>query len=157
MKLRSVKERIIQTLTFEAVGITLVAPSYAYFAGSSIGKGFALIALLSMVILVWAPIYNTLFDFIEHACTGRPASDRPHNLRILHATLHEVSAVSMTCPILIWVGGHTLWGALSFNLGLTLTYTAYTYVFHIVYDRLRPVRGCGLVQQTQYARSQGAT
>ncbi len=153
MKLRSVKERVIQTVAFEAIGIALVAPSYAYFAGSSISKGFALIALLSLVILLWAPIYNTLFDVIDQSCTGRPASDRPHNLRILHATLHEVSAVTMTCPILIWFGGHTIWGALSFNLGLTLTYTAYTYVFHIIYDRLRPVQGYELAQHNQYARS----
>ncbi|WP_170562386.1 chlorhexidine efflux transporter [Ruegeria atlantica] len=30
--------------------------------------------------------------------------------------------------------------ALALNVGLTLTYTVYTYLFHIIYDRVRPIK-----------------
>ena len=139
MTLRSFRERVIQTSSFELIGILFVAPIYAHLIGSSTMHGFILIALLSVAILVWAPIFNTAFDMIDRHFTNRPACKRPHKLRLVHATLHEVTAVMITCPLLIWVGGHTLPGALAVNFGLTVTYTIYTYVFHIIYDRLRPV------------------
>ncbi|UWR01837.1 PACE efflux transporter [Ruegeria conchae] len=139
MTLRSVKERVIQTSSFELVGIFFVSPIYAQLAGSSMVHGFATIAVLSIAVMVWSPIFNTFFDVIDRHFTNRLACKRPHRLRVLHATLHEVTAILITCPLLMWIGGHTLSAALAFNLGLTLTYSIYTYFFHMIYDRLRPV------------------
>ena len=140
MTVRSLKERIIQTGSFELIGIAFVSPLYAKITGASMAHGVTIIAMLSVAILIWSPVFNTLFDLIERRCTCRLACKRPHTLRIVHATLHEVTAVAITCPLLIFVGGHSLGSALALNVGLTLTYTAYTYVFHIFYDRLRPVQ-----------------
>jgi uncharacterized membrane protein len=140
MTLRSPKERVIQTLCFEAGGVALLSPAYAYLTGASMAGGFATIALLSIVIMIWAPVYNTLFDYIERERSGRLASDRSKGMRILHALLHEASSVLITCPLLIWLGGHSLTSALFINVSLTLTYVVYTYVFHIFYDRWRPVQ-----------------
>ncbi|WP_170382060.1 PACE efflux transporter [Ruegeria atlantica] len=140
MTLRTFKERIIQTGSFEVIGIAIVSPTYAYLVGASMVHGFALITLLSIVVLIWSPIFNTLFDLIERNCTCRLACERPHQLRLVHAVMHEVTAVLITCPLLMLIGGHTLKTALLVNLGLTITYSVYTYFFHIVYDRIRPVR-----------------
>ncbi len=139
MTIRSFKERIIQTVSFEIIGILCVAPIYAHVTGASTVHGLILIAMLSVAVLIWAPIFNTAFDMIDRHFTNRLACKRPHRLRIVHATLHEVTAIMMTCPLLIWIGGHSLPGALAVNLGLTVTYTIYTYLFHLLYDRLRPV------------------
>lgn len=139
MTIRSTKERALQTAAFEGIGIVAVSPIYAYVAQSAMIEGVALIMLLSAVILIWSPVFNTLFDRIEFALVSRPASERPHHIRIVHAITHEVSAVMLTCPILMWVGGHSLASALAFNLGLTIVYTAYTYAFHLAYDHLRPI------------------
>jgi uncharacterized membrane protein len=58
----------------------------------------------------------------------------------MHAALHELTAVAVTWPV-IWAMTSLTWTeALVADLGLTLAYTAYAYVFHIVFDRLRPVR-----------------
>ncbi|GAA6160816.1 hypothetical protein NBRC116589_29900 [Ruegeria sp. HU-ET01832] len=146
MTLRTFKERVIQTGSFELIGIAFVSPVYAYIAGSSMAHGFALITLLSIVILIWSPIFNTLFDLLERNQTCRLACARPHRVRIIHAVLHEVTAVIITCPLMMYVGGHSLKTALAFNLGLTITYSVYTYVFHIVYDRLRPVQPVRAIQ-----------
>ena len=140
MTIRSFKERILQTVSFEVIGIAVVSPAYAHLTGASMAHGFAMIALLSVVIMIWSPIFNTLFDLIERHRTQRLACERPQHLRIIHAGLHEITAVMITCPLLMALGGHSLATALMVNLGLTITYSIYTYVFHFTYDRLRPVK-----------------
>jgi uncharacterized membrane protein len=37
------------------------------------------------------------------------------------------------------IGGHGFLDALSIDIGLTVVYVAYGYLFHIVYDMLRPI------------------
>lgn len=137
--LRSRRERVIQTLWFEAIGLLLVAPLYAVVAGSGLRESFAMIAVVSLVVMTWSAVYNTLFDMLELRWTGRVASERPHRVRTLHALLHELSAVIVSCPV-IYAMTPLSWGeALVADLGLTLAYAAYAYVFHLVFDRLRPV------------------
>lgn len=139
MLIRSTRERIFQTLCFEFVGILLVTPMYAFFTGITAGESLVVIVLLSVAILVYSPLHNTIFDFIEAKKTDRIACQRPHSVRVFHAVSHEVSAVLITCPILVLLSGHTVLEALIVNVGLTAFYSCYTYIFHIIFDRLRPV------------------
>ena len=37
------------------------------------------------------------------------------------------------------VGGHGFWEAVAVDIGLSVLYVIYAYVFHILYDRFRPV------------------
>jgi uncharacterized membrane protein len=138
--LRSTRERVIQTLWFEAIGLLVIAPLYAVVAGAGLKESYAMVAVVSMVVMLWSAVFNTLFDRAELRLTGRVASARPQRLRLLHAALHEFTAVAVTWPV-IWAMTSLTWAeALVADLGLTLAYTAYAYVFHIVFDRLRPVR-----------------
>lgn len=140
MTLRSPRERAIQTLAYEAGGLCLSVPLVALFGGGTTGEAFGLMLALSVAVLVWSPIHNTVFDWVDLRLSGRVASDRPQRWRLVHAASHEATTVVVTLPILIWLGGLGLWAALLADLGLTLLYAAYAYVFHLVYDRLRPVR-----------------
>lgn len=143
MTLRSPRERAIQTLAYEAGGLCLSVPLVVLFGGGTTGAAFVLMLALSAAVLVWSPIHNTVFDWIEFRLTRRLASDRPQRLRLVHAASHEATTVVVTLPILIWLGGLGVWEALLADLGLTLLYAAYAYVFHLVYDRLRPMRPAG--------------
>jgi uncharacterized membrane protein len=136
---RSGLERICQALIFEAGGLLIAVPLYQAFFGRPAGDGLILLALLSLAVLIWTPLHNLAFDRIEHRLTGRSASDRPHALRVLHAVSHEVSPIVVTLPLILWVGQHSLSDALVVNLGLTLFYVGYAYVFYLTYDRLRPL------------------
>ena len=140
MTLRSPRERAIQTLAYEAGGLCLSVPLVALFGGGTAGEAFGLMLALSFAVLVWSPIHNTVFDWLDLSLSGRVASDRPQRWRLVHAASHEASTVVVTLPILIWLGGLGLWAALLADLGLTLLYAGYAYVFHLVYDRLRPVQ-----------------
>ena len=141
--LRSARERVVQTLCFELIGLLLIAPLYTVVAGADMRESFAMVAVISMVVMTWSAIFNTCFDLVELRMTGRVASDRPHGLRSLHAMLHELTAMLVSCPV-IFAMTPLSWGeALLVDLGLTLAYAAYAYVFHLGYDRLRPVRPDG--------------
>ncbi|WP_137111492.1 PACE efflux transporter [Rhodobacter sp. SY28-1] len=140
MSLRSPRERLIQTLAYEAGGLCLSVPLVALFGGGTTGEAFTLMLALSVAVMIWSPIHNTLFDWADLRLSGRLASDRPQGWRLVHAASHEATTVIVTLPILIWLGGMGFWAALLADLGLTLLYAAYAYVFHLIYDRLRPVR-----------------
>lgn len=140
MTLRSPRERILQTVCFEIGGLALATPLYAALTGTHGSEGLAVVAVLALAVMIWSPLHNSLWDWIEHRRTGRVASDRPQAQRIAHALSHEVTSLVVTLPVLMILGGHDLWTALLLDLGLTLFYAGYAYVFHVIYDRLRPVR-----------------
>lgn len=127
----------------------LVTPLYALATGSGTGESIALLALLSLVVMTWSALYNTLFDVVEHRRTGRLASDRPERWRIVHAVGHEVSAVLLTWPIIVAATDLRWVEALLADVALTLVYSAYAYAFHRAYDWWRPV--------TPAARRNGGT
>lgn len=137
---RSAGERALQTLWFEALGIAIVAPLYALATGSSAKSSAVLLIALSLAVMAWAACFNTAFDRLEWRCTGRRASDRPQRWRVVHALLHEASAVLVTWPLIVALTDLGWEEALVADLALTLTYAAYAYVFHLGFDRVRPVR-----------------
>lgn len=140
MTLRSPRERLIQTLSYEIGGLCLSVPLMALFGDRTAGETLWLMLALSVAVMIWSPIHNTVFDRLDFRLSERLASDRPQRWRLVHAASHEATTIVVTLPILIWVGGFDFWSALLADFGLTLLYTAYAYAFHLVYDRLRPVR-----------------
>lgn len=137
--LRDTRERLIQTLGFEAGGLLLVTPLYAWISGAGAGESLRLLAVLAVVVMAWAALFNTLFDRIEHRWTARVASDRPPALRMLHAVALEAGAVLVTWPLIVAMTGMSWGAALLADLGLTAAYMVYGYAYHRLYDRWRPV------------------
>jgi uncharacterized membrane protein len=140
MTLRSSRERVIQSLAYEAGGLGLSVPLFAIFGGGTTGEAFWLMLALSAAVLIWSPFHNTVFDWLEFRLSGRLASDRPKRWRMVHAVSIETTIMLVTVPIMMGLGGLTFQGAILADLGLTLLYVAYAYVFHLVYDQLRPMR-----------------
>lgn len=147
--LRSPRERAIQTLSFEAGGLLLVAPLYALATGSGTGESLGLIAALAAVVMAWAALYNTAFDVVERHLTGRVASARPERWRLVHAIGHEATALVVTWPVIVWLTGLSWWAALVADVALTLVYGAYAYLFHKAYDLWRPVAAPALLATTR--------
>jgi uncharacterized membrane protein len=137
---RSLRERLIQTLWFEALGLALISPLFAQIAGGSAGESLVVLAVLSVAVMAWSALYNAAFDWVEHRRTGRVASDRPHGLRLVHTVGLEVSVLVVTWPLLVALTPLGWGEALAADVGLTLAYTLYGYLFHLGFDQLRPVR-----------------
>jgi uncharacterized membrane protein len=137
--LRNLRERILQTVAFEAGGLVLATPLYAAVSGTPLDESALLLGALAVACMLWCPLHNTAFDWLEARLAGRSASDRPHRWRAVHALSHEVSVVVVTLPLLMSLGGLDFAKALSANTGLTLLYAGYAYLFHLTFDTLRPV------------------
>lgn len=138
--LRTRRERVIQTLWFEALGLALVSPLFAQFVGGSSAESLLVLAALSVVVTGWSALYNTAVDWVELRCTGRVASSRPHRWRLLHAVGLEATAALLTWPLIVALTPLGWLDALVADIGLTVAYTVYGYLFHLAFDRLRPVR-----------------
>jgi uncharacterized membrane protein len=137
--LRSARERIYQTLAYEAGGLLIATPIYSALFDKPAGQSLSLVVALAISAMIWSPLHNTLFDIFELRTTGRVASDRPQTWRIVHAISHEISLIIVTVPLIMMIGGHGLVEAVAIDIGLSLLYAAYAYAFHLAYDRLRPV------------------
>jgi uncharacterized membrane protein len=140
MSLRTARERVVQTLAYEAGGLAVATPIYAMVFQTDAMESAALLVALSVAVMIWSPTHNVLFDLVEWRFTRRVASDRPHYLRFVHAFSHEATALVVTLPVLVALGGLGLGEAILADIGLTIVYTLYAYVFHWLFDRLRPVR-----------------
>ena len=134
----------------------MMTPVYVLIFGTKAGEGFTLLLALSVAVMIWTPVFNTLFDWADLHFSGRVASDRPRELRLVHAGLHEVTAVMVSLPLILWFGGIAFGAALALDLGLTIFFSAYAYWFHLVFDHLRPVPAPLRLQQpvTQSAGQQ---
>ncbi len=139
MKIRSARERIIQTLWFEVIGVLLITPLVAVALGESASNSMGLLVMLSLTAMAMAALFNTLFDWFEAKHSQRVASQRPNSLRILHALMLELFIVTATLPLLKFTLELSWLEAMAGNVALTIIYSLYAYVFHLYYDRLRPV------------------
>lgn len=138
--LRSPRERLLQAVLYEAIGLAILTPAYGYAMGLPLGNSFVTMALISGVVIVWAPTYNAIFDRLMLRWSGRLAHQKTVALRILHAGLYEVTISFFAVPIIAYMSGMGWWVAIIADIGFTIVYFAYTYVFYLIYDWLRPVR-----------------
>ena len=143
MVLRSIRERVIQTLSYEIIGLVLISPLVAAFHGMANSDSVTLLVAVSLTCLAWVPIHNSLFDLVELRCSDRLASDRPQCWRLVHAASLEITSTLVTVPVILWFTGYGFWRAVLFDVSLTLAYMGYAYLFHLTYDRLRPIAGDG--------------
>jgi uncharacterized membrane protein len=137
--LRPIRERIYQTLAYEAGGLVIATPLYALFFEQGTSASLLLMMALSVAVMTWTPLFNTAFDWMDLRLAGRIATERPQALRLAHAALLEASAVVVTLPLVMWFGGHDALTAIGINAGLTAVYAAYAYLFHLAYDQARPM------------------
>lgn len=137
--IRCTRERILQTLWFEGIGLALVSPIFARLSGEHAGESAVMLTVLSIAMMSWSALYNSAFDMFELLFTGRVASARPHGMRIVHAFGNEATALFVTWPLIVVLTRLSWREALVAELGLTSTYALYGYMFHLAFDRLRPV------------------
>ncbi len=140
MSTRTVRERIKQTLWFEVVGIAIFTPALAALSESSGQTSLGVMVALSAAAVAIMSMYNHVFDLIEFRLTGRIASDRPQKLRLVHAALLEAAIALATIPIIKYSLQISWLEALVADVALMVAYAVYGYLFHLTYDRLRPVK-----------------
>jgi uncharacterized membrane protein len=138
--LRRFWDRARQIALFEAGGLLLITPPFAWASGVPLADSLGMLALIALIAALWNAAYNIGFDWVEGRRTGRTADRRPWPLRVAHALGFETGLLIMTLPIVMaWTGMDWL-TALIADLALAVAYTVYAFVFNLAYDRLFPIR-----------------
>lgn len=140
MTIRSPRERLLQSAGYEFGSLVVATPICALLTGTTVATSAGLVIVLTVATMLWAPLFNTVFDRIEWRLSRRVASNRSRRLRLAHAFALEASDTLISVPILMVLGGLDLQQAVIADLGLLAVYMAYTYFYHQVFDWLRPIR-----------------
>nr|WP_299852751.1 PACE efflux transporter [uncultured Roseovarius sp.] len=137
--MRSGKERLKYTISFEVVLMSMLAPAGAFFFDKSLADIGLLGVVLSLKAMLLSLIYNWLFDKID-ARSGRVASDRSTLGRLAHAFGFEISLTVTSLPIYMWWLDLGLIQAFTTDVVVTSFVVLYTFLFTLIYDQFFPVR-----------------
>lgn len=130
---RSTKERIFHSLTFEIIATCITAPIAAWIMGNSILKMGMLTIMFATVAMLCNLVFNFLFDIAQR----RMCFKRTIKVRMLHALLFEVSLIVLLVPIAAWWLSIGFLAAFILDIGFTLFFLPYTFIFNLVYDTIR--------------------
>ncbi|MFZ3032922.1 MAG: chlorhexidine efflux transporter [Parvibaculum sp.] len=136
---RSARERLFQAILYEAIALTLFTPIYSFALDLPMDNSFETLAMISFAVIIWVWIYNSIFDRMMYARTGLLAHEKTPRIRLFHAVLYEVTITFIAVPIILFMSGEPVWIALVIDIAFSFVFAAYTYVFYLVYDRLKPV------------------
>ena len=139
MTLRGLREQFVQGVLLELGLLVLAVPAYSALFGADLGASLALMLSIMVILLVFTPLYCAVFDRIELYRTGRVASDRPPSLRLVHAVGHELVAMLLTVPLILWMTGLPFVAALTLDLTMTLAAVLWVWLFYAAWDRARPL------------------
>ena len=136
--LRSGKDRLRYTLTFEVILMLMLIPAGMLFFDKPMANIGALGVILSVKAMIVNLIYNWIFDKID-ARYGRMSSNRTTLGRIFHAVGFEAFLTVSSLPFYIWLLEIGVIEALLTDIVVTTFVVAYTYVFTLIYDRKYPI------------------
>jgi uncharacterized membrane protein len=127
------RERAVHALIFEVLAVALTAPVLSWVMKMPMAHAGLLTLMISLVAMTWNMIFNSMFDRIErHWRLVRTMA-----MRMVHATAFEAGLVAIVVPLVAWWLDMSLLDALILDIGLLLFFLPYTFVFNLVYDKLR--------------------
>ena len=136
-KLRDGRDRMRHAVIYECVGLILAVPLAAWGFGTDLMDTGLLGIFFSVLAMIWNMIYNHYFDLLLIK-NGRDPARRGFRLRTVHAVLFETGFLVVSVPAIAWWLSLSLIEALAMDLGFTLFYVGYTYVYNWIYDRVFP-------------------
>lgn len=134
--MRTTLDRIRQAFSFEAIGLLIVTPLFAWIFDHSLREIGSLGLIGATAATVWNYVYNLFFDHALLRWRGDPR--KTPALRILHAALFELTLVALLLPVFAWWLDISLMDALLMDLAFAAFYMGYTFVFTWAYDTLYP-------------------
>ncbi|BEN12285.1 hypothetical protein SMETP3_27730 [Serratia marcescens] len=130
---KSLIERIVHAVGFEAIAVMVCAPLGAWLLNRSMVQVGALAVMLSTVAMLWNMVYNTVFDRLW------PVSRVVRNLKVraLHAVGFEAGFILIGVPIAAWMLSISWTQAFMLEIGFFLFFLPYTMAYNWLYDTLR--------------------
>ncbi|GGE36506.1 membrane protein [Marinicauda pacifica] len=137
--MRSTPDRVRQALSFEAIGLVIVTPLFAWLFDRPLAEIGVLSLVSATIATAWNYVFNLIFDHVLNHWRGTPR--KTLRLRILHAIGFEASLVIILLPVFAWWLSLSLLDALVMDSSFALFYMGYTFVFTWAYDSIFPPEG----------------
>lgn len=138
VRIRGGLDRLRYALLFEFILIVLMGIALSMLSERSFFDTGMLAAILSVIAVFVALLYNYALDRID-AHFGRVPTERSTLGRIGHAIGLEVALVFTSLPAIMWWMDWGFRKALLFDISAVAFIVIYTYVFTLVYDEVFPV------------------
>ncbi len=135
--MRKTADRIRHAISFELIGLALVAPLGALAFGMPIADIGVVGVAGATLATAWNYIYNLGFDRVMQRLTG--STQKSVAIRVLHAVMFEVGLLLALLPMIAWYLGISLTQALMMDVSFALFYMVYAFAFNWAYDRVFPL------------------
>jgi uncharacterized membrane protein len=129
--MQGIRRKIVYVTLFEAVAIAISSTGLAAGSGSSLEHAGVAAVASSAIAVLWNLVYNTAFERWEARQTVR---GRSFKRRAAHAIGFEIGFIFMLVPLFVWWLDIAWWHALVLDLGLSLFFLVYTFVFNWAFD-----------------------
>lgn len=138
--MRTTRDRIRHTLLFEGIGIVLTSLIVATLVDESVVSAGVLALILSLLAMGWNYQYNLLFDrwLLKTRGSAKPGV-RTIKLRVLHAVGFEGGFLVVSLPLVAWWLELGIWQALVMDIGFSIFFVFYGFVFNWGYDLAFPL------------------
>ncbi|MDB5893007.1 MAG: hypothetical protein JWQ88_538 [Rhodoferax sp.] len=130
---KTLGERFLQALLFEAIAVTLCATLGSWLLGYPLVQMGALTVMISVIAMLWNMLFNSLFDRAQRRLGFR----RGWGARAVQAMLFEIGLILAVVPLAAWWLDLTLWDAFVLDIGIALFFLPYTFIYNWVYDAAR--------------------
>ena len=129
----STKERILHSLFFEIIALSILIPLGSLFSGIEMGDMTGLAVGLSLTAMCWNYAYNLMFD----RQFGTNRIDRSLALRLWHGVFFELGLLIVTLPALMWILDMGFIRALVLDMGMIIFFLIFAIAYNGCYDLAR--------------------
>ncbi len=138
--MRDTRDRIRHTLLFEGIAIVLTSLIVAALVETEVVTAGVLALILSLLSMAWNYQYNLLFDrWLLKTHGSAVPGVRTVKLRTLHAIGFEGGFLVVSLPLVAWWLDLGLWHALVMDVGFSIFFVGYGFVFNWGYDLAFPI------------------
>jgi len=129
----STKERILHSLFFEIIALSLLIPLGSLLSNMDMGNMTGLAVGLSLTAMCWNYVYNLMFD----KKFGTNRIERSIPLRITHGVFFEIGLLIVTLPAIMWVLNMDLVTALVLDMGMIIFFLVFAIIYNWCYDQVK--------------------
>lgn len=123
-------------ILFEGIALTLLVIGAAFFSTFDLKMFGAFGLMMSALAMFWNLIFNWVFDLWDRRV--RNFAPRTPLLRAAHAVLFEAGLLIAGTVFAMWWLELSLWHAFVLDVGLSLFFVIYAYIFNWTYDVVFP-------------------
>lgn len=135
--MRTRNDRIRHAISFEIIGLIIVAPLGAWVFGKPIEVLGVVVVGSATIATLWNYAFNVMFD--RAMLRWRGSVQKTLVLRVIHAAAFEIGLLLVLMPFIAWYLQISWFEAFVMDVSFALFYFVYAFVFNWAYDVVFPV------------------